>query len=347
VADAARRARVEELLEAARVLADPTTAPSQRLRARVREASGLSRESVDVALERCLEQRASADELTRLLARTPEALRGLVLLSANVFVAPLRAIALARASSARVIVRPSRRDPALAEALSELLPGAFQLVSELRPEPGDHVWAYGANETLATVRDSLPLGVTFHGHGFGLGAVVLESGFDVPQSAKAIALDAALFDQRGCLSPRLVVVAGRAEEAAQLAQALAAELEQLERTLPPGSETPEQSAERRRQGDAATYAFDVLPAGRGWVSFSAEGRSSLPPAARCLHVLRAPEPIAALAAFASHLTCLSSTAGSALGQALRAAFPGARHCGLGEMQTPPLDGPVDLRGLER
>jgi hypothetical protein len=347
VADAARRARVEELLEAARVLADATTAPSRRLRARVRETSGLSAEGVAVALERCLEQRASEPELASLLARTPQAPRAQVLLSANVFVAPLRAIALARASSARVTVRASRRDPALAEALAELLPGAFELVSELRPEAGDHVWAYGSDETLASVHSGLPAGVTFHGHGFGLGAVVVASGFDVLRSASAIALDAALFDQRGCLSPRLVVVAGSGAEAEQLAQALASELGRLERALPPGPETAEQEAERRRQADAATYAFEVLPAGRGWVSFSAEGRSTLPPAMRCLHVLCTAEPISALTPFAPHLTCLSSNAGSTLGQALRSAFPSARQCGLGEMQRPPLDGPVDLRGLPR
>src|SRR5262245_22670805 len=115
VADAARRARVEELLDAARVLADPKSAAGQRLRARLEQTTGLSRPSIEFSLEHCLEQRASEQELARLLARVPEAPRALVLLSANVFVAPLRAIALARASSARVVVRASRRDPALTE----------------------------------------------------------------------------------------------------------------------------------------------------------------------------------------------------------------------------------------
>jgi hypothetical protein len=342
---AARRARIEELLEAARVLADPTTAPSQRLRARVRETSGLSRVGVDVALERCLEQRAGERELSSLLARTPEAPRALVLLSANVFVAPLRAIALARASSERVVVRASRREPALVEALSELLPHAFEVVQELHPEPGDHLWAYGSDATLGAVRASLPPGVTFHGHGFGFGAVVIEGATDLASKAAAVALDAALFDQRGCLSPRLVVFDGDTQAARQLAEALASELSQLELTLPPGPEAAEQAAERRRQADAAMYAFDVLPAGRGWVSYSAEGRATLPPAARCLHVLAAADPVTTLEPFAPQLTCLSSNAAGALAQRLEQGFPGARRCGLGQMQRPPLDGPVDLRSL--
>jgi hypothetical protein len=54
-----------------------------------------------------------------------------------------------------------------------------------------------------------------------------------------------------------------------------------------------------------------------------------------------------LAAFAPHLTCVSVSDGSSHREQLRAAFPGARLCALGEMQTPPLDGPVDLRGFGR
>ncbi|HVJ15452.1 MAG TPA: hypothetical protein VM686_08425, partial [Polyangiaceae bacterium] len=63
--------------------------------------------------------------------------------------------------------------------------------------------------------------------------------------------------------------------------------------------------------------------------------------------LCAPDPARALAAFAPHLTCVSVSDGSSHREQLRAAFPGARLCALGEMQTPPLDGPVDLRGFGR
>lgn len=341
-----RRARVEELLAAARVLADPRAAESLALRQRLEQTTGLSRPSIDFALERCLEQRVSERDLGSLMARTPEAERALVLLSANVFVAPLRAIAIARAASARVVVRPSRREPTLAEALAQMLPHAFQLAPELAPAAGDHYWAYGTDETLTRVRAELPEGVVFHAHGFGLGAVVLdarEALGDLTALSRAIAIDASLFDQRGCLSPRLICVLGDEEHARRLAEAVAGELARLLRALPLGAETREQQAERRRFTDAATFAFEVTRAGHSFVSLALDGRLSLPPIGRNLHIAKVADPAGALAPFGPHLTCLAVRGPAALKQQLHAAYPGARLCEPGQMQTPALDGPVDLR----
>lgn len=344
----ARRARVLELLSAARVLADPGHPASRRLRERVEQTSGLSRPSVDLALERCLEQSASELELDSLLARTPEAPRALVLLSANVFVAPLRALAIARACSEQVVVRASRRDPALAEALHQLLPGAFELRAELEPRPGDHYFAYGSDDTLSRVRAGLPKGVSLHAHGFGLGAVVVEADAASDQLssvARGIALDAALFDQRGCLSPRLVCVLGSDEATRELVRAVAQALQELSRSLPLGAESPDELAERRRFADAATYAFEVSDAGQSLVSLALDGRLLVPPPGRNLHVARVSEPVAALSPFAPYLTCLAVRGSASLVDRLRRAFPLARACEPGRMQTPPLDGPVDLRNL--
>ncbi len=343
---AERVARVEELLQAGRTLADPASAASQRLRQRLLTTTGLSRASIDFALEHCLEQRASKVELLQLLARTPEATRALVLLSANVFVAPLRAIALARAASAKVVVRASRRDPALAEALRELVPGAFELVTELRPEAGDQLWAYGADATLDQVRAALPSGVTFHGHGFGFGAVVVDYSAgtgELERDAAAIALDTVMFDQQGCLSPRLVCLRGPADSAKRLAQALATQLERLNDALPAAVEPPEALAERRRFRDAATYAFEVVQTGESFVSLSLEGRLELPPSGRNLHLACVTAPAASLGALRAQLTCVAVRGPAELLRQLRTSLPGARFCELGQMQRPPLDGPVDLR----
>ena len=82
VADATERlARVEPVLQAARMLADPTQPASQRLRDRLEQTTGLSRPSIDAALERCLEQHASVEELRRLLERVPLAPRALLALA--------------------------------------------------------------------------------------------------------------------------------------------------------------------------------------------------------------------------------------------------------------------------
>jgi hypothetical protein len=345
----AARARVDELLAAARLLAEATRSQGQRLRLRLQETTGLSRENIDLALERCLERELDEASYLQLISRVPQAPRALVLLSANVFVAALRAICLARAASARVLVRASRRDPALAEALAELLPSAFELVPELRPEAGDHFWAYGSDDTLASVRAQLPPGVTFHGHGSGLGVVVVDyrSGATaVAELAGAVALDTALFDQRGCLSPRLVCVLGDEHAARTVASSLARELQRLERELPPGTLLPEQQAEQRRFSDTARYAFEVTPAGRGVVSLALDGRIVLPPAGRNLHVALTNDPVTTLGGLSRHLTCIATRGDDELRASLRGAFPGARSCQPGQMQSPPLDGPVDLRGAD-
>src|SRR5689334_23028850 len=100
---ATRRARVERLLEAARALPSDTA-----LRQRLLETTGLSSENIELGLQRCLEIHPEPEHLERLLATAPEAPVAHVLLSGNVFVAALRAIALGVASSARVQVRASR-----------------------------------------------------------------------------------------------------------------------------------------------------------------------------------------------------------------------------------------------
>lgn len=338
--DVARLARVERLLTAARRLVKSEHPDGRRLRARLLETSNLSRENIELGLTRCLELSPAERELESLLASTPEAPRAHVLLAGNVFVAALRAIAIGLASSSSVHVRPSRRDPALAEALHALAPELFQLTGELRPEPGDHIWAYGSDATLTTVRATLPKGSWFHEHGSGIGAIALLARTWRPEDAKPIALDAALFDGQGCLSPRLVCVAGSDRDARDIAQAIAHELGALERELPLGSGTPAEAAQDRRARDAATYAFEVFDAGSAWISYGS--RLALPVGRRNLHVLAADEPRAVLAGWSAALTCLASNDRS-LRDELASAFPGARVVPLGAMQRPALDGPVDRR----
>jgi hypothetical protein len=341
----ARRARIERLLEAARILAHSGNFSGQAWRAAALTHSGLSQAGVELAIERCLERRVSDAELTLLLAGTPEAPHAHVLLSANVFVAALRAIAIGLAASERVSVRASRRDPGLANALHELTPGLFEIVPELAPAAGDRVWAYGADATLASLRASLPAGVWLHAHGHGFGAVVVEErdGRDPLAEARAIALDTLLFDQRGCLSPRVVCVRGSESAARELAEALAAELGKLELEVAPGPRSPPELAEARRWHDAAAYAFELFAAGSGLVSFSATGELSLPPVGRNLHVVGVSDPLRTLAPFHQHLTCVGVSASAELESQLRSALGGARFASLGEMQRPPLDGPVDRR----
>ncbi|RYZ01470.1 MAG: hypothetical protein EOO73_35470 [Myxococcales bacterium] len=330
-----RRARVERLLAAAREL--PGDASLAR---RLVDTTGLSPANVEIGLQRCLETHVSPEDLASLLESTPESSTAHVLLSANVFVAALRAIAIGVASSPRVMVRPSRRDPALAEALHALAPELFALVPRLEPARGEHLWSYGSDGTMAELRASLPEGVWLHAHGAGFGAVVLSPASLTRDTARAVALDTALFDQRGCASPRVVCVVGGVERAQSVAKALAEALRELEVELPPGERGAVELAELRRSRDAAAYAFELFDAGRGWVSVS--DRVVIPPAERSLHVVACPDPSSALRPFAAHLTCVACNDASFQG-ALRQAFPGARVVAPGDMQRPVLDGPVDRR----
>src|SRR5690242_6220298 len=81
------------------------------------ESTGLSAAGVELAFTRHLELDPTDEELRALVERAGDAPAVAVILSANVFIGALRAVALARAASEDVVVRPSRRDPAFARAL--------------------------------------------------------------------------------------------------------------------------------------------------------------------------------------------------------------------------------------
>jgi hypothetical protein len=345
----AKMQRVLRLVEAARHVADPSDPIGRRARAELTRVTRLSREGVELALTRCLETRPSEEDLESLCLRAPSARQSHVLLSASVFVAAHRAIALGLATSQRVEVRPSRREPVMAALLLEASGGAFRIVEELGPLPGDHVWAFGSDATLTALRGELPAGVVLHGHGTGLGAAVVEppSGVDetsfADRVAAELAVDVALFDQRGCLSPRLVLTSSP-DFARLFATALARELAELEQRVPRGSISPDERAAAVRYRDTMLYLADVLPAGGGLVGLDLEGgRMIAPPVGRLVHVARVEEPTQAIVKLAPVLTAVGVACSAELQERIRQALPLARVSAIGQMQKPPFDGPVDLR----
>ena len=124
----AREHRVWAVVEAAR-----RVAVERAIVPRLVASTGLSREGVELALVRHLEVAPTDADVAQLVACTPEAAAVAVILSANVFVGALRAIAIACAASASVVVRPSRRDSVFAEALVAMLP-EIMLAPALRVE---------------------------------------------------------------------------------------------------------------------------------------------------------------------------------------------------------------------
>jgi hypothetical protein len=340
----ARIARLEPLLESARALADPASERGRQARKRLVAATGLSPQGVDFALECCLEREPSGAELEALVRATAQAPKAHVLLSANVFVAAHRAIALGLAASAEVRVRVSRREPEMAELLWEGAQRSFQLVPELTPEPGDQLWAYGSDDTLLRLARALPPGVALHAHGSGFGLGVLAerpSSTELERLLLKLAEDTALFDQRGCLSPRLLLVAGGEELARDVAAQLAAQLEAVETRLPRGRLAAQELAEITAYRDAASYAGELFEAGHGLVSSSA--RFLLPPVGRNLHVLATNDLLQSLAKCADLVTSCAFHGDAALRASIARVLPGARVCDFGQMQRPPFDGPVDRR----
>lgn len=344
-----RTERLGALHRAAESLSSPSTSLGRRARKALGETTGLSPAGIEYALSECLEVSAGRAALTQLTRRAPPAPRAHVLLSANVFVAAYRAIALALAQTPRVFVRASTREPSMAELLWEGSSGAFELVDTLSPLPGDHFWAYGTTETLDTVRGTLPSGVHFHGHGPGLGVAVVRQPRELAPGELEAAIDGLsqdviAFDQRGCLSPRAVLLEAPLEFAEDFCARVAASLSEWERAVPRGTLSSSERADVRRYEDTVTYAGGVRRAGLGLVTLDpVPERVMIPPVGRYLHMTRTEDALSLMKPFAAKITSVGFFAAPLLPGQCQQQLGAKRYVQLGQMQRPPLDGPVDLR----
>jgi hypothetical protein len=308
-------------------------------------ASRLSQANVEYALSHCLEVTATEKELSRLVEQIPRSPRAHVLLSANVFTASYRAIAIAIASSQRRLIRPSRRDTLFTELLHEAAPGTFDLVEQLSPEPGDHVWAYGSDDTMQTLLSSWPAGVVLHAHGSGYGVVAIT--VDAQNTVtdgdfEKIALDVAVFDQRGCLSPRVVLVQGDEPTTLAVAQQLFASLKRVDQRIPVGSLSDQELTENAHYRALWQYLGTCYESDAGRVSVDLdEGPWTVAPGGRSLHVRKVTNLHSTLIEHAREITTLGCQRKHQ--PTLAALLPMARVVSFGRMQRPPLDGPVDRR----
>ena len=250
-----------------------------------------------------------------------------------------------------VLAKPASRDPVtahlFAESLREIDPelgAAIEIVPFARDDPAcaeaffdsDCVVATGSDETVAEVANHVGAGTHLVSHGHRMSISVVG-----PEHAEATALDVALWDQLGCLSP--VAAYCEAAQAEPFAEALAEALAEIERRLPRG-ELPiaAAAAVRRETGEAEmrrAAGIDVSIRGdealRWTVVREADARWRPTPLHRFVrvhpiegraHLLRVLEPIA------MHL------AGIACDLPARDLAPlgAARICEPGSLQTPPL-----------
>jgi hypothetical protein len=334
---AERLAAVRAVVRAARVLYEDR----QRLIPDLVRTTGLSPEGVQLGFEEHLEISPAAGDVDALLASvasrgTDGASRVHVILSAGVFVAPLRAIAVARAAAPVVTLHASRRDPVFAHALVEAIDDASVRLSD-EPEGADEIHVYGRDETVAEVASRAPAGTRVRRHGAGLGIAFLSRNTDEGAAAIAIAKDVIPFDQRGCLSPRVVFVQGSRERGEHVASAIAGALSSL------GAKVPRGALHDDERRDRARYEQTVFAAGDHTVG-CADGPILVPPPGRHVHVCwfeSEGDARARLAPIARYVVAVGAD-----GEASWAPLH-SRRSALGAMQKPPLDGPVDLRPLAR
>jgi hypothetical protein len=297
-----------------------------------------------------LEHRATEGEVHQLVRGAGQAPCVTVVLSANVFTAGLRALALAWAVAPRVLVQTSRREPVFAAALVakvgapelSLVPGRDVAVA-----PAGEIHVYGRGETIAALRKSVTeagrrdLVVRAHGPGLGL-AWIPNGNID----AADVAADVTPFDQRGCLSPRIVLVEGDAGRASAFARALDHALREEASRIPPGVAEESERTGRVRYARAMTYAGELIDAGTHVIGVAPPGAPiTVPPTGRVVHVASvadAGEAACRIDPLRSHVTAVGVPTSRQVAS-VPWAPPHARILGLGRMQCPPLDGPVDRR----
>jgi hypothetical protein len=316
--------KLRKLLDAAaRVARDPAIV------APLVQSTGLSAENVRLGLSRHLET-ATDEELAALERAVTPASHVHVILSPSVFVAPLRAIALGLAAGAKVTVKPSRRETCFVQALVEAFDDPSVTITRGR-KPEDvaegEIHAYGRNETVAAVRARSR--VLVRGHASGMGVAVVTR--DLVRAAEELTSDIVPFDQRGCLSPRVVFVAG---DVGGFAQLLFDALESRGKDIPRGSLADDERAALPQWEDTVAFGGTLL---RGEsCTVGVLDHVVLPPTGR--HVLVMP--------FTPPMPPLPSViaVGTDDPRLARSVSPEhARVSALGMMQRPLLDGPVDLR----
>jgi len=275
-----------------------------------------------------------------------------------------------------VLVRPASRDlvtPKLvAESIASVDPELARCIevvsfgSDDRPclesfLAADCVVASGSDETIADVRGALRPNQRFVGYGHRLSIAVVGpeacTGERLDATAAALALDVALWDQLGCLSPVAVFVVGGDDAPCDaLAEALGAALEARERALPRGAvdkQSAALAANERAEAEmraAAGHAVALHAGDDGRFSVIREDDAALRPTplhrfVRIHPVASADALVEALQPIARYLAAVALTGfASEPERELERRLLGlgaSRICRPGSMQAPPLDWPHD------
>lgn len=223
----------------------------------------------------------------------------------------------------------------------ELSKAAFQ--------KADLVMVYGSDETIAAIREMIPPAkkTIFHGHKLSLGVIARESVcVDLAQKA---AMDVALYDQRGCLSPQVYYVESGGEMSPlDFARQVAEALDVLSWKLPKGAyRTDEASRIQQLRGTLPLKGGVVFQSsqGVGWtVLYDLKPEFRPSPLSRTLWI-KPVDDLARIAPLIEPVRQVIQAIGLAAPKERAAALVeglskvgGCRFCSIGEMQRPSLSG---------
>ena len=269
-----------------------------------------------------------------------------------------------------VLAKPASRDPVtpvlVAASIAEVDPELGRCIAIARFGSQDEaclrallaadcVAATGSDASIAALaaRVQPPRRLIASGHRLSLAALGPDAlrGDALVAAAEGLALDVALWDQQGCLSPLAVYAVGGDRGAAdRLADALAHALASVERRLPRGALDPAAAAAFRHECDGAELRASAEagvrllggPAQRYAVVREADATPRPAPLHRFVRVQPVENPEALLSAIrplAAHLAGMALAGFGAdqdrVGRGL-ADLGASRLCRPGELQTPPL-----------
>lgn len=270
-------------------------------------------------------------------------------LASNVPALALPAIALACLAGAAVVVKSGRDDPLSAPAFQRALaavdpdlaasvvttywPGGDRAYEDVVLARADVVVITGGDAALGALAGRVRGRLVAHGPRASIAAVVDEDGV-----AERVALDVALHDQRGCLSPHAVWVDG---DARAFADRLAAALDALAGELPAGPTSVDERATARAERDEDDWSGAEVHTGPGG-TVAYDPRPSFHPT-RGRRTVRV-HPWASLADVlpANGIECVGAARRMETSELARLGV--ARVCPVGRMQRPPLSWPRGQRG---
>lgn len=264
--------------------------PDDRLRLRALEAlpnvTGFSRAMIEEALPRVFAPLADAQALAA-MARPAAQVVGLfgIVAAGNIPGVALLKTALALTAGASCVVKTAAGEPLLtalfAEALGAIDPSLASALAVSWWEGGsgggeealvrgvDSLVAYGSDVAIAALAARRSGRFVGFGHKLSIAVVLLDRASDVQSLAAAAAVDVALYDQLGCLSPQtLYVVGAELSRRREFVERLAEALEEVECRWPRGGLGEGDAVAIRRLRDE--YEWREL--GGGGVSLRA-GRS--------------------------------------------------------------------------